>query len=74
MVLQEREMDHVFENDNTYSSIIPYIHEIIVEFPYDIGKAVSTSTGNHLFNQSENSALLDEQRFQMFHSTVAKVL
>jgi hypothetical protein len=55
-------------------SMIPYLQEIIDEFPDDLGKEVSTPAASHLFDESDNPVLLGADAAKVFHHTVAKVL
>jgi len=55
-------------------SMVPYLQEIIEEFPEDLGKAAATPAASYLFDESENPVLLSEERARVFHHTVAKIL
>jgi len=54
--------------------MIPYLQEVLDEFPDEIGKGVSTPAGNHLFEESSNPIWLSDEKAKHFHHTVAKVL
>jgi hypothetical protein len=55
-------------------SMIPYMQEIIDEYPGDIPMGARTPATNHMFNNVEESRLLDTKDAKMFHHTVAKIL
>jgi hypothetical protein len=55
-------------------SMIPYMQEIIDEYPGDIPMGAKTPVANHLFNNFEESRLLDKKNAKIFHPTVAKIL
>jgi hypothetical protein len=55
-------------------TMIPYLQEIIDEFPDDLGKAASTPAANHLFEESHNPILICVEKAKVFHHTVAKLL
>jgi hypothetical protein len=55
-------------------TMIPYLQEIIDEFPDDLGKSVSTPAANHLFEVAKDAVQLSPERAVIFHHTVAKVL
>ena len=55
-------------------TMVPYLQEILDEFPDDWGKPVSTPAANHLFDEQEDSVLLDEEKSKTYHHVVAKML
>jgi hypothetical protein len=67
-------MDLKFNNQSLEVSMIPYLQEIVDEFPFDIGKPASTPAANHLFDVSDTSTPLSEKERKAFHHVVAKTL
>ena len=55
-------------------SMIPYMQEIIDEFPDDIGTPANTPAADHLFDVRDDATLLSKSRSDDFHHTVAKLL
>jgi hypothetical protein len=55
-------------------SMIPYLQEIIDEFPDDLGKVASTPVANHLFHEAASPILLTEEKAKTFNHTIAKLL
>jgi hypothetical protein len=54
--------------------MIPYLQEIINEFPDDLGNGASTPAEKHLFDEGDNPILLNMEKAMVFHHTVAKLL
>ncbi len=57
-------------------SMIPYIKNILRQFPEEIGRSVTTPASNHLFQVSKEGKsrpLLEEQAL-VFHHTTAQLL
>jgi Reverse transcriptase (RNA-dependent DNA polymerase) len=67
-------MDLDFDNRKLKVTMIPYLQEIIDEFPDEIGKASSTPAALHLFDESDDPVPLSAEKSKIFHHTVAKVL
>ena len=56
-------------------SMIPYMQEIIDEFPVDVtGRSAKTPAASHLFDINPEPVLLDKKTADVFHRTVAKLL
>ena len=56
-------------------SIIPYMQEIVNEFPEDLsGKTAKTPAANHLFGVNPEPEFLDRKRVDISHWAVAKLL
>jgi hypothetical protein len=54
-------------------TMIPYIQEIIDEFPDDLGKSFSTPAANHLYEVDKDAVQLIPEKAVIFHQTVVKV-
>jgi hypothetical protein len=68
-------MDLDFETKGMVKiSMVPYLQEIVDEFPEDLGKPASTPAGNHLFEESDHPIPLNHEQAQIFHHTIAKLL
>jgi hypothetical protein len=55
-------------------TMIPYLQEMVDEIPDDLGKSVSTTAANHLFEVAKDAVQLIPEKAVIFHHTVAKVL
>jgi hypothetical protein len=55
-------------------SMIPYMQEIIDEFPDDLAKFESNPAAKHLFDEATSPILLTEEKANTFHHTVAKFM
>jgi hypothetical protein len=67
-------MDLDFSGGELKVSMVPYLQELVDEFPDDIGSPASTPAAVHLFEESVNPVLLDKEKAKMFHHIVAKTL
>jgi hypothetical protein len=54
--------------------MIPYLQEIVNEFPYELEKSATTPAAPHLFETSDTSKLLSKEQQKVFHNTLAKTL
>jgi hypothetical protein len=67
-------MDLNFEQKKLRVSMVPYFQEVVDEFPEKLDNPASMPAGIHLFDESGNPILLDQEAAKMFHHTVAKIL
>lgn len=69
-------MDLDYSEPNVVAvSMIPYMKEIVDEFPGDLGnKTAKTPVAANLFDVSPNALLLPNDKAQHFHHVVAKLL
>jgi len=51
-----------------------YINKMLAELPSDMNGVSRTTAALHLFNVNEGAEKLDEEKAQMFHHLVAKLL
>jgi hypothetical protein len=54
--------------------MIPYLQEIVNEFPYELEKLATTPAAPQLFEISDTSKLLSVEQQKVFHRTVAKTM
>ena len=55
-------------------SIYDYIDKLLSELPSDMNGAVKTPAASHLFNVNKDAKKLQEEKAQLFHHLVAKLL
>jgi lambda repressor-like predicted transcriptional regulator len=67
-------MELDFRDKNLTVTMVPYLQELIDEFPDEIGVPATTPAAAHLFDESENPVLLDGAKAKLFHHVVAKTL
>ena len=51
-----------------------YIDKLLTELPSDMNGAVKTPAASHLFNVNKDAKKLQEDKAQLFHHLVAKLL
>jgi hypothetical protein len=50
-------------------SMVPYLQEIMDEFPGEFPKGAKTPAAAHLFTESENPIFVDEPKGKIYHHT-----
>jgi len=55
-------------------SMYDYIDKLLSESPSDMNGAVKTPAASHLFNMNKDAKKLQEEKAQLFHHLVAKLL
>ena len=55
-------------------SMYDYIDKLLTELPSDMNGAVKTPAESHLFNVNKDAKKLQEDKAQLFHHLVAKLL
>jgi len=55
-------------------SMYDYIDKLLMELPSDMNGAVKTPAASHLFNVNKDAKKLQEDKAQLFHHLVAKLL
>jgi hypothetical protein len=67
-------MDMCLTNQKLQVSMVGYLHEIVEEFPYEIGGKATTPASPHLFDKDDDAVALTSDDAKIFHQVVAKVL
>ena len=55
-------------------SMYDYIDKMLTELPSDMNGVSNTPAAQHLFNVNDSTEKLDENKAQLFHHLVAKLL
>jgi len=55
-------------------SMYHYIDKLLTELPSDMNRSVKTPAALHMFNMNKDSTKLSEEKAQLFHHLVAKLL
>jgi hypothetical protein len=56
------------------TGLVGYLHEIVEEFPHEIGGKATTPADLHLFDKDDDAVALISNDAKIFHQVVAKVL
>ena len=67
-------MDLDFSGGELKVSMVPYLQELVDEFPDKISSPASTPATVHLFEEVVDPVLLDKEKAKVFHHIVAKAL
>jgi hypothetical protein len=67
-------MDLDFSGGGLKVSMVPYLQELVDEFPNKISSPASTPAAVHLFEEAVNPVLLDREKAKVFHHIVAKTI